>query len=205
MVIAGTRVPRTHGHPAHDVRAGPDFRRQKGLGLCQSHRRLRVHTGPETSISGRRASGPPSTAQSRRRRDGSGRWCSSTRPRRDRPRARRSPPASPSRPIGWRSMKAWRISSIDLPCAFACVGDALVERRRLDRARADRVAADALLDEIGGDRLGQPDDRRLRGAVDVAVGNAAHRGGARGDVDDRAAALLQHPRQEGARSCGAST
>src|SRR3546814_3580917 len=44
-------------------------------------------------------------------------------------------------------------------------------RSRLDRARADRVAADTLADIIGGDRLGQPDHRRLGDAVDEAVGH----------------------------------
>src|SRR5215813_4305744 len=33
--------------------------------------------------------------------------------------------------------------------------NALVERRRLDGARTDRVAANALLDEVGGNRLGE--------------------------------------------------
>src|SRR5208282_660655 len=45
--------------------------------------------------------------------------------------------------------------------------DAFAERRRLDRARTNGVAADALLDEIGGDRLGEPDHRGLGGAVDI--------------------------------------
>src|ERR1700722_3754807 len=76
--------------------------------------------------------------------------------------------------------------------------DAPVERWALDRAGADGVAAYALGDVIGRNRLGQADHRRLRGAVDVAVGDAAPRGGARGDVDDRAPALLQHARQKGA-------
>src|SRR6185503_6850921 len=47
---------------------------------------------------------------------------------------------------------------------------ALFERRRHDGARADGVAADAAADEIDRHRLGQPDHRRLGGAVDVAVG-----------------------------------
>src|SRR6185437_14497552 len=65
--------------------------------------------------------------------------------------------------------------------------DAIVERRRLDGARGDRIAAYALLDEVGGDRFGEADDGSLGSAVDEAVGDAAHRGGARRDVDDRGA------------------
>src|SRR5258708_1921714 len=53
--------------------------------------------------------------------------------------------------------------------------DAVVERGRLNGAGRDRVAAYALLDVVGGDRLGQPDDGRLGRAVDEAVGDAAHR------------------------------
>jgi len=37
---------------------------------------------------------------------------------------------------------------------------------------ADTVAADALLQEVGGHRLGEPDDSRLGGAVDAAVHHA---------------------------------
>src|ERR1700729_2333140 len=76
--------------------------------------------------------------------------------------------------------------------------DPAVERRALDRAGADGVAAHALADVIGGHRLGEADHRGLRGPVDVAVGNAAHRRGAGGDVDDRPPALLQHARQKAA-------
>src|SRR3984957_15288127 len=52
--------------------------------------------------------------------------------------------------------------------------DPPVERGALDRAGADGVAAHALADEVGRDRLGQANHRGLRGAVDVAVGDAAH-------------------------------
>src|ERR1700730_4802932 len=76
--------------------------------------------------------------------------------------------------------------------------DPPVERRALDRAGADGVAAYALADVVRRHRLGEADHGGLRGAVDVAVGNAAHRRGAGGDVDDRAPALLQHARQKGA-------
>src|SRR5712691_192809 len=61
-----------------------------------------------------------------------------------------------------------------------------------------RANANAFFDEIGGDRLGEADYRRFRRAVDVAERQAAHRGGDRGNVDDRAAALLDHARQKGA-------
>ena len=68
---------------------------------------------------------------------------------------------------------------------------------------ADGVAADALADEIRGDRLGEADHGRLARAVDIAVRDAADRGRARRDVDDRArfpalGRALQHARQEGA-------
>ena len=43
--------------------------------------------------------------------------------------------------------------------------------------------------EVGGDRLGQPDHRRLGGAVDEAVRHALHAGRRRRHVDDRAAAF----------------
>src|SRR3546814_15695926 len=66
-----------------------------------------------------------------------------------------------------------------------------------DGTEADAVAADALLDEVGRHRLGEADDRRLAGAVDAAVGQAAQRRGDRGHVDERAAAWLQHGRQAG--------
>src|ERR1700734_2712937 len=69
--------------------------------------------------------------------------------------------------------------------------DPAVERRALDRAGADGVAAHALADGVGRHRLGEADHRGLRGAVDVAVGDAAHRGRAGSDVDDRPSALLQ--------------
>src|ERR1700729_3214425 len=76
--------------------------------------------------------------------------------------------------------------------------DPAVERRTLDRAGADGVAAHALADVVGRHRLGEADHCGLRGAVDVTVGDAAHRGGARGDIDNRPPALLQHAWQKGA-------
>src|SRR5580658_5573881 len=76
-------------------------------------------------------------------------------------------------------------------------GNALFQRRRFDRAGTDGVAADSLLDEISGDRLGQPDHRRLGRAIGVTIWYAADRRHRRGDVDDRAVFfLLQHRRQE---------
>ena len=160
---------------------------------------------PQSRRSGRSGSsiGPgrhasSATARSRRRRGRSGRWCSSTRRRRGRRASAAISSAVPSRPIGWRSTKAWRISSTGLPVVLRQRLDPAVERRRLDGAGADRVGADALADEVGRDRLGQADHRRLRGAIGVAVGDAAHRRGAGRDVDDRALAALQHARQEGA-------
>src|SRR6516162_748888 len=65
---------------------------------------------------------------------------------------------------------------IERPAGFLrCGGDAVFQRRRFDRAGTNGVAADALLDEIGCDRLRQPDHRRLGGAVGIAVRNAADR------------------------------
>ena len=55
-----------------------------------------------------------------------------------------------------------------------------------------------LADEVGRHRLREPDHRRLRRPIGVAVGKAAHRGGAGSDIDDRAAALRQHAGGEGA-------
>src|SRR5581483_5207955 len=70
--------------------------------------------------------------------------------------------------------------------------DAHVERRRFDRAGTDRVAADSLPDVVDGDRLGEANDCGLARAIDVAIEHAAHRACARCDIDDRAAAVLQH-------------
>ena len=103
----------------------------------------------------------------------------------------------PSRPIGWRSMKAWRTLSIGSPLDLLEVS--IRPSSEGSRSCRDRSRCNArLADEVGRDRLGEADDGGLRGAVDVAVGDAAHRGGARRDIDDRASALLQHARQEGA-------
>ena len=67
------------------------------------------------------------------------------------------------------------VTRVFLPAMLAAGGgDALIERGRLHRARADRVAADALLDVVGGDRLGHADHGRLGRAVDEAVGHALH-------------------------------
>ena len=68
---------------------------------------------------------------------------------------------------------------------------------------ADGVAADALADEVGRDRLGEADHRRLARPVDIAVRDAADRRGARRDVDDGArfpalGRALEHAGQEGA-------
>src|ERR1700733_3456570 len=54
-------------------------------------------------------------------------------------------------------------------------GDAVFERGRFDRTRTNRIAADALPDKIGGDRLGEPDHRRLGRAVGISVGHTADR------------------------------
>src|SRR5688500_16868326 len=64
--------------------------------------------------------------------------------------------------------------------------DALFQRGRQHGAGADGVAADAAPDEVGGDRFGEPDHRRLGRSIDVTVRDAADRGRARGDVDDGA-------------------
>lgn len=75
---------------------------------------------------------------------------------------------------------------------------ALVQRRGLDSARADGVAADAVADEIGGDGLGHADHGGLGDAVVEAALHALDGAGDRRHVDDRAAARLQHIRQNSA-------
>src|SRR5579863_8656736 len=70
--------------------------------------------------------------------------------------------------------------------------NAVFKRRRLDRTRTNRVAANALSDEVGRDRLGQPDHGGLGGAVGITVGYAANRRYRRRDVDDRAGFSGQH-------------
>ena len=54
-----------------------------------------------------------------------------------------------------------------------------------------------MIDEIRGDRLGEPDHRCFGGAVDVAIGNATDRRHRRRNVHDRARLLLQHAGKEG--------
>src|ERR1700722_15360814 len=76
--------------------------------------------------------------------------------------------------------------------------DPAVERGALDCPGADGVAAHAFAYVVRRHRLGEADLRGLGRAVDVAVGDAAHRRGAGSDVDDRPPALLQHARQKGA-------
>src|SRR5262252_4150646 len=61
------------------------------------------------------------------------------------------------------------------PGRLGQVLDPPVERGRRDRAGTDRVRPDALLDKIGGHRLGEPNDGGLGGAVDVAVGHRPDR------------------------------
>src|SRR3984957_15852116 len=60
--------------------------------------------------------------------------------------------------------------------------DPAVERGALDRAGADGVAAHALAYVVRRHRLGEADHCGLGRAVDVAVGDAAHRRGAGSDV-----------------------
>src|SRR5215469_16571002 len=65
--------------------------------------------------------------------------------------------------------------------------DPSIERGRLDRTGTDRVGPDPLPDEICRHRLGEPDDGRLGGAVDVAVRYRPDRRHYGRDVDDRPA------------------
>src|SRR5258705_2931448 len=51
--------------------------------------------------------------------------------------------------------------------------DAPFERGRLNSSWADRVRSDALLDEVGGDRLGEADDGGLCRPIGIAVWHAA--------------------------------
>jgi len=59
--------------------------------------------------------------------------------------------------------------------AFGHGRDPVIERWRLDGAGADRINAKALADEVGGGRLGEPDDRGFGRTVSIAVGYAADR------------------------------
>src|SRR5271156_4542909 len=80
-------------------------------------------------------------------------------------------------PAHWLAVDELLADLLDRFAARAALRfDPPVERRALDRAGANGVAAHAPADEVGGDRLGETDHRGLRGAVDVAVGDAAHRG-----------------------------
>src|SRR3984957_10209854 len=79
------------------------------------------------------------------------------------------------------------------------IGDA----RRGDIARHHRIAADASGGILDADVLRQLFDRAFRrGVGDVGVGEADAR--SRGIVDDRAAALAQHVRDDGAAGQGKS-
>src|ERR1700678_1854559 len=64
--------------------------------------------------------------------------------------------------------------------------DTLLKRRRLDGTWTDRVTTDALLDEIGGDGLGQPDHGSLGRAVGVTRRHATDRRHRGRYIDDRA-------------------
>src|SRR5205823_5016514 len=75
-------------------------------------------------------------------------------------------------------------------------GGAVQHRWGFNGARADTVAANALCYEIDGDRASQRRDRGFGCAVDVAIGRGLEHAGGGGDVHDRAAAGLQHGRQE---------
>ena len=134
-------------------------------------------------------------AQSRHPRDESARSCSSTRRKRDRPQAPAISSAVPSRPIGWRSMKCLAHRLLGRPVFFASV--AMRSSSEGDSIVPGQIAFTRmpLLDVVGRDRLGEPDHRRLGGAIDIAERDAAHRRGARRDIDDRALALLQHAGQ----------
>src|ERR1700681_4937925 len=54
--------------------------------------------------------------------------------------------------------------------------DALLERQSLDGSGADRVHPEAVLDEIGSDRLRQSDNAGFGRPIGVSVGHAADRG-----------------------------
>ena len=102
---------------------------------------------------------------------------------RTRARARRSRCARRGR-RGRRSTRA--IASGDDPLRVVRVRHGLAVRRGVDRRREDRVDRDVLLDELRRHRVGQLEDRPLRGGVGGDVLARALRGAAR-DVDDRAA------------------
>ena len=130
------------------------------------------------------------------------RWPDRPRSARSRRRRRRGPSAG-----GRRTFPA------PCPCCrsiLPSVLDAVLPGGRAEGAGRDRVAADAVADEVGRDRLGQPDHGGLAGAIGVAVGDAPHRRSAGRDVDDRAGLAPSPWRARACRagrrgSCGAST
>src|SRR5438445_12673943 len=68
------------------------------------------------------------------------------------------------------------------------------DTRGHDSCRADAVASDVLFRVVHSYRLGEHDDARLGRLVGMGLkaGDGLERGG-RGDIQDRAASLLQHP------------
>ena len=74
----------------------------------------------------------------------------------------------------------------------------LCQRGTVNRAGTNGIAANTLSDEIARNRHGQPNHRRLGGAVSEAVWRGHHRGHDRSDIDDRALARSEHSWQESA-------
>ena len=99
------------------------------------------------------------------------------------------------RPTGTAALRAATISST------RCIlpGDLPVDQRRVDEARHDAVGADALAGILHGERHRRLVHGRLGGVIgEVRIAGPADRGQRR-DVDDGAAALPQHVRNDGLR------
>jgi hypothetical protein len=69
------------------------------------------------------------------------------------------------------------------------------QQRRLDWARTERVHTDVLARELYGELSRHRQDGALRGRIGDLRGRGAEDGDERGDVDDRAAAALDQPRE----------
>ena len=79
----------------------------------------------------------------------------------------------------------------------ACGTKAFIQRGRLDRTWTDCIASDAPSNEVGGNRLREPDHRCVRRAVGEPVRHPFGRPGDGLHVDDGTAAAVEHPGKYG--------
>ncbi len=105
--------------------------------------------------------------------------------------------ASRGKPPLRRPPRARQIARAAAPLALALrqSSDSAMHERGVDRAGRDGVDADAKRAHLAGERLGQADDRRLRGAV-VDELDAADLSELRGHVDDDAGLAREHRGQD---------